>query len=284
MLYIFILCIVYFFAVILLDGSVPIKYGLRLNSESKYFDLKRKLALLSYLNPNFMLICEIWNSQIRHIFPDDEKIKPSSAKELYCYQLPEECQDRSRSSSTMGINIEKGLKDIQRSSGRDYNFNSYVLIEIITKNHFIFSFQTISLAMLTTYDSYSSLNALNNSTNVNATVNNTLNNPTNGGDKIIYAEHSFDETLPPPLPTTLPPPTSAINVTNPASTTTTIRYQNSFDNVASNMTIVGGVGTCGHDEGDETEDDDLHVSTKVRRCFGNNMCMPQNLLCFKVWL
>lgn len=104
--------------VVLLDGSVPVKYGLRLNSESKYYDLKRKLASLCYLNPNFMLICEVWNSQIRHSFSDDDKIKPSTAKELYVYQLPEECADRSRSSSTLGINIEKGLKDIQRSSGR----------------------------------------------------------------------------------------------------------------------------------------------------------------------
>lgn len=103
---------------------MPTKYGLRLNSESKYFDLKRKLASLCCLSPNFMVICEVWNSQIKHIFPDDEKIKPTSAKELYVYQLPAECADRSRSSSTMGINIEKGLKDIQRSSG---NFKIHFL-------------------------------------------------------------------------------------------------------------------------------------------------------------
>ena len=35
---------------------------------------------------------------------------------------------------------------------------------------------------------------------------------------------------------------------------------------------------------DEDDDYDEHVSSKVRRCFGNTMCMPQNLLCFKVWL
>ena len=115
---------------------MPTKYGLRLNSESKYFDLKRKLASLCYLSPNFMVICEVWNSQIRHIFLDDEKIKPTSAKELYVYQLPAESVDRSRSSSTLGINIEKGLKDIQRSSGDfqihficDYIFNYLIHTE-----------------------------------------------------------------------------------------------------------------------------------------------------------
>ncbi|XP_075159626.1 ubiquitin specific protease 32 isoform X2 [Haematobia irritans] len=233
--------------VILLDGSVPIKYGLRLNSESKYFDLKRKLATLSYLNPHFMLICEIWNSQIRHIFPDDEKIRPSAAKELYCYQLPEECHDRSRSSSTLGIHIEKGLKDIQRSS-----------------------------AMLTAYDSFSSLSALNNSnnvptstTNTTSTTTNNLSNPImNGGDKIQYAEHSFYDLLPPSTSTAInfdTPTTQSSSGEGAATVTTALtgRYQNSFDNVPCNMTIIGG-GSCGrtNDEDEETEDDDVHVSTK----------------------
>ncbi|XP_065362386.1 ubiquitin carboxyl-terminal hydrolase 32 isoform X2 [Calliphora vicina] len=223
--------------VILLDGSVPTKYGVRLNSESKYFDLKRKLASLCYLNPNFMLICEVWNSQIRHSFPDEDKIKPSSAKELYVYQLPEECADRSRSSSTLGINIEKGLKDIQRSS-----------------------------AMLTAYDSYSSLTLLNNTTTNNISSNNqtnSINNINNDGQtqQQIYAEHhqhqsqhSFDDTPPPPLPTQ--PQTSLTNATLSTTAIASSRLQhNNFENVRCNMTLAD-------EYDDETEDDDVHVSTK----------------------
>lgn len=105
------------FSVILLNGSVPIKYGLRLNPESKYIDLKHKLANLCILNPRLMLVCEISNSQIREILHNDQKIKVSSAKELFVYQLPEDCGDHSHSSSIIGINIENGLEDIQRSSG-----------------------------------------------------------------------------------------------------------------------------------------------------------------------
>lgn len=127
---------------------MPTKYGLRLNSEAKYFDLKRKLASLCYLNPNFMLICEVWNSQIRHSFPDEDKIKPSSAKELYVYQLPEECNDRSRSSSTLGINIEKGLKDIQRSSG------NYI------KKYLILKQKTITFISLSLHSINSHVNCL----------------------------------------------------------------------------------------------------------------------------
>ncbi|XP_037930663.1 ubiquitin carboxyl-terminal hydrolase 32 isoform X2 [Teleopsis dalmanni] len=185
--------------VILLDGSVPIKYGLRLNSESKYIELKRKLATLSYLNPNYMLVCEIWNSQIRQILADDQKIKPATAKELYVYQLPEECNYRSRSSSTLGISIEKGLKDIQRSS-----------------------------ALISGQDSLSSLNT------------------------------SFNN----------------INQTQPTS--------NFASQYKTHMSFEDGANgaTCQLDD-DEDDEDDEQVSTKVRRCFGNTMCMPQNLLCFK---
>ncbi|KAH8388821.1 hypothetical protein KR215_000251 [Drosophila sulfurigaster] len=103
-------------AVILLDGSVPIKYGLRLNSECKYGDLKHKLSTLCQLQPSFMLVCELWNSQIRQLLADEDKLRTQSAKELYVYQLPEQSSTRTRSNSALSMHIEQGLKDIQRSS------------------------------------------------------------------------------------------------------------------------------------------------------------------------
>ncbi|XP_017089550.2 ubiquitin carboxyl-terminal hydrolase 32 isoform X2 [Drosophila bipectinata] len=102
--------------VILLDGSVPIKYGLRLNSECKYADLKHKLATLCNLQPSLMLVCELWNSQIRQVLADEEKLRTQSAKDLYIYQLPEQNNVRTRSNSVLSMHIEQGLKDIQRSS------------------------------------------------------------------------------------------------------------------------------------------------------------------------
>ncbi|KRG06553.1 ubiquitin carboxyl-terminal hydrolase 32 isoform X1 [Drosophila mojavensis] len=102
--------------VILLDGSVPIKYGLRLNSECKYGDLKHKLATLCPLQPSLMLVCEIWNSQIRQVVGDEEKLRTQSSKDLYVYQLPEQSSVRTRSNSALSMHIEQGLKDIQRSS------------------------------------------------------------------------------------------------------------------------------------------------------------------------
>lgn len=104
----------------MLDGSVPVKYGLRLNSDVKYWDLKKQLSELCGLDPELMLICELSNSQIRCIFPNEQKIKPSTACELYVYELPkfDNMLVRSRAGSELAINIEKGLKDIQRTPGK----------------------------------------------------------------------------------------------------------------------------------------------------------------------
>lgn len=120
--------------------------------------------------------------------------------------------------------------------------------------------------MLTAYDSYSSLT--NNQTN---SIN--INNDNGHYQQQLYAEHSLDDALPIQQPT--PQQQQQISLSTAMSPPSQIR--NNFENVRCNMTMVD-------DEDDETEDDDVHVSTKVRRCFGNTMCMPQNLLCFKVWL
>lgn len=105
--------------VTLLDGSVPIKYGVRLNSESKYWELKKQLSTLCNLPPEQMLICELSGSQIRYILSNEHKIKNSTATELYVYELPKLGMfQRSRASSELSANIEKGLKDIQRNQGK----------------------------------------------------------------------------------------------------------------------------------------------------------------------
>lgn len=105
------------------------KYGLRLNSEMKYWDLKKQLSELCILDPELMLICELSNSQIRCILPNDQKIKPNTAVELYVYELPklDNVLVRSRAGSELAINIEKGLKDIQRTPGNNTVDQLYLL-------------------------------------------------------------------------------------------------------------------------------------------------------------
>lgn len=106
---------------VLLDGTVPVRYGLRLNSECRYRQLKGELWELCdrAVEPELMLCCEVAEAQIRCILPDELKIKANGATEIYVYELPKGgCSDRPRTSSEMGVTIEKGLRDIQRTAGR----------------------------------------------------------------------------------------------------------------------------------------------------------------------
>lgn len=100
-----------------MDGQVPVKYGLRLNSESKYIDFKRELSKLCNLDAALMLVCELSNSQIRCALPDEQKLKVSTATELFVYEIPKNGFFRQRTSTEIGISIENGLKDIQRNQG-----------------------------------------------------------------------------------------------------------------------------------------------------------------------
>lgn len=48
-----------------LDGSVPVKYGLRLNSDSRYYDVKQHLHVLTSIPPHQLMLTELANAQIK---------------------------------------------------------------------------------------------------------------------------------------------------------------------------------------------------------------------------
>lgn len=106
-----------FSSVIRLDGSIPIKFGLRLNSDSKYSDFKSELSQLCHLDAKLMLVCELSNSQIRCALPDNQKLKVSTATELFVYEIPKGDFWMTRNNTEVVLNIEQGLKDIQRNPG-----------------------------------------------------------------------------------------------------------------------------------------------------------------------
>ena len=99
-----------------LDGSCPIKYGIRLNSECKYWDLKNQLNPMCSIDPKSLLLCQLEGSQIKCILANEMKINANSSHSLYAYELPKSEKERSRAGSEIG-SIEKGLKDIQRNQG-----------------------------------------------------------------------------------------------------------------------------------------------------------------------
>ncbi|XP_068086711.1 ubiquitin carboxyl-terminal hydrolase 32 [Anabrus simplex] len=75
--------------VIRLDGSVPIKYGLRLNMDEKYSSIKSALAPLCGVPAHLLRLAEVTAAQIKNIPPDDQKIKTLVGGSLYAYELPD---------------------------------------------------------------------------------------------------------------------------------------------------------------------------------------------------
>lgn len=53
------------FTVIKLDGSTPVRYGLRLNMDEKYTGLKKQLSELCSLKPEQILLAEVHSSNIK---------------------------------------------------------------------------------------------------------------------------------------------------------------------------------------------------------------------------
>ncbi|XP_076255455.1 ubiquitin specific protease 32 isoform X3 [Rhynchophorus ferrugineus] len=74
--------------VVRLNGECPIKYGLRLNSEAKYGELKEQLSDLCCVEPKRLLLAEVASCQVRSLLPDENRINPSTACELFAYELP----------------------------------------------------------------------------------------------------------------------------------------------------------------------------------------------------
>lgn len=96
---------------------MPIKFGLRLNSESKYADFKVELSKLCHLDAKLMLVCELSNCQIRCSLSDTHKVKVSTATELFVYEIPKGDFWKPRVNTEKIFIIGQGLKDIQRNPG-----------------------------------------------------------------------------------------------------------------------------------------------------------------------
>ncbi|GJQ78053.1 hypothetical protein Trydic_g2397 [Trypoxylus dichotomus] len=95
--------------VICLNGEVPIKYGLRLNSEAKYYELKQQLQNLCGIPPERLSLAEVASSQIKQFLDDDNKIASGSATELYAYELPKSNRQDSLSKCEEEADLEQAL-------------------------------------------------------------------------------------------------------------------------------------------------------------------------------
>ncbi|XP_018565793.1 ubiquitin carboxyl-terminal hydrolase 32 isoform X2 [Anoplophora glabripennis] len=75
--------------VVRLNGDCPVKYGVRLNSEARYLELKVQLYELCGVKPDRLLLAEVAYCQIRVLLPDESRVNSSTVTELYAYELPD---------------------------------------------------------------------------------------------------------------------------------------------------------------------------------------------------
>ncbi|XP_063924982.1 ubiquitin carboxyl-terminal hydrolase 32 isoform X2 [Zophobas morio] len=104
--------------VVRLNGETPIKYGLRLNSEAKYIELKEQLSRLCNIKTDRLLLAELAYSQMRQILSDEARVNPGTATELHAYELPDNSPKGAESedfSNDMDVEIAVSDSPLARS-------------------------------------------------------------------------------------------------------------------------------------------------------------------------
>ncbi|XP_045069861.1 ubiquitin carboxyl-terminal hydrolase 32-like isoform X1 [Coregonus clupeaformis] len=74
--------------VIMLDGSTPVRFGLRLNMDDKYTGLKKQLGELCRLKPDQILLAEVHTSNIKNFPQDNQKVRLSVNGFLCAFEIP----------------------------------------------------------------------------------------------------------------------------------------------------------------------------------------------------
>ncbi|XP_042713822.2 ubiquitin carboxyl-terminal hydrolase 32 isoform X5 [Chrysemys picta bellii] len=74
--------------VIKLDGTTPVRYGLRLNMDEKYTGLKKQLSELCGLKPEQILLAEVHSSNIKNFPQDNQKVRLSVNGFLCAFEIP----------------------------------------------------------------------------------------------------------------------------------------------------------------------------------------------------
>ncbi|XP_071551468.1 ubiquitin carboxyl-terminal hydrolase 32 isoform X3 [Panulirus ornatus] len=104
--------------VVKLDGSVPVKYGLRLNSDSRYYDVKQHLHILTSIPPHQIMLSELANAQIKYIPMDEGRVRAVSGSALFAYELPSptSCHTNEVRSASRSARDRHVFTHIQRST------------------------------------------------------------------------------------------------------------------------------------------------------------------------
>uniref|UniRef100_A0A670Z3P7 Ubiquitin carboxyl-terminal hydrolase 32 n=1 Tax=Pseudonaja textilis TaxID=8673 RepID=A0A670Z3P7_PSETE len=91
-----------------LDGTTPVRYGLRLNMDEKYSDLKKHLSDLCALKPDQILLAEVHSSNIKNFPQDSQKVRHSTTASLCAFEVPIPGSPTSASSSPLQTDFYRG--------------------------------------------------------------------------------------------------------------------------------------------------------------------------------
>ncbi|XP_044285771.1 ubiquitin carboxyl-terminal hydrolase 32 isoform X2 [Varanus komodoensis] len=92
-----------------LDGSTPVRYGLRLNMDEKYTGLKKHLSDLCGLKPEQILLAEVHSSNIKNFPQDNQKVRHSTSASLCAFEIPVPGSPTSASPSPVQTEFPSGL-------------------------------------------------------------------------------------------------------------------------------------------------------------------------------
>ncbi|KAA0702002.1 Ubiquitin carboxyl-terminal hydrolase 32 [Triplophysa tibetana] len=92
--------------VIKLDGSTPVRYGLRLNMDEKYMGLKKQLSELCSLKPEQILLAEVHTSNIKNFPQDNQKVRHSVNCFLCAFEIPVPGSPTSVTSPVQTVTVE----------------------------------------------------------------------------------------------------------------------------------------------------------------------------------
>ncbi|XP_045580823.1 ubiquitin carboxyl-terminal hydrolase 32 isoform X3 [Salmo salar] len=98
--------------VIMLDGSTPVRFGLRLNIDDKYIGLKKQLSELCSLKPDQILLAEVHTSNIKNFPQDNQKVRLSVNGFLCAFEIPVPGSPTSLSSPT-----QTGISPVPMANG-----------------------------------------------------------------------------------------------------------------------------------------------------------------------
>ncbi|XP_016852445.2 ubiquitin carboxyl-terminal hydrolase 32 isoform X1 [Anolis carolinensis] len=91
-----------------LDGTTPVRYGLRLNMDEKYTGLKKHLSDLCALKPEQILLAEVHSSNIKNFPQDNQKVRHSTSSSLCAFEIPIPGSPTSTSSSPVQTEFHNG--------------------------------------------------------------------------------------------------------------------------------------------------------------------------------